>query len=201
MLGDFMNQFINRSKSTKFAILRRCFASHACDAKFSQEPDFRRAFADYINTSVTILLRNYNRSHGVSTMRRVQDSIMQSTVQPSVQSLVSNTQERFLNCGSQYVNVMFPVSAPVDPATYLPENDNIEEDKEVDQITWLKSHPYDKASYNFNNKSLQEFKRQVEEHEKARREEEERRRPVLFGRKKQFPQQDDSGASKRQRKE
>lgn len=206
MLGDFMNQFLNKSKSTKFAILRRCFASHACDSKFSQEPDFRRAFADYINTSVTILLRNYNRSHGVSTMRRVQDTIHQSIVQPAVHNLVDNTQDRFLNCGNQYVNIMFPVATPVDSASYLPENDNIEEDKDVDQITWIKSHPYDKVSYNFNKKTLKQFKKQIEEQEEARREEETRRKedarrgPVLIGRKKQFPPQDDT-TSKRQRKE
>jgi hypothetical protein len=114
--------------------------------------------------------------------------------------LVNNIQDRFLNCGTQYVNAMFPVSAPVDPASYLPENDNIEEDKEVDQITWINSHIYMKSSYNFTNATLKEFKKQVEEYEKARREEEERRRPFLFGRKKQLPEQDDS-ASKRQRKE
>ncbi|PRP73720.1 hypothetical protein PROFUN_16608, partial [Planoprotostelium fungivorum] len=205
MLGDFMNQFLSKSKSTKFAILRRCFASHACDSKFSQEPDFRRAFADYINTSVTILLRNYNRSHGVSTMRRTQDILHQSIVQPTVHNLVNNTQDRFLNCGTQYVNVMFPVTAPVDPASYLPENDNIGEDEEVDQISWVKSHPYEKGTYNFSKRTLKEFKKQMEEHQEARkeerrREEEARRRPFLFGRKKQFPPQDDP-TSKRQRKE
>lgn len=195
-----MVQFLDKNKSTKFAMLRRCFASHACDSKFSQEADFRKAFADFINTSVTILLRNYNRSHGVSSMRTTQDTIHRAIVQPQVHNLVNNTQERFLNCGTQYVNAMFPVSVPVDPATYLPENDNIGEDEEVDQITWINSHVYKKSSYNFTPQALKEFKKQVEEHEKARREEEERRRPVLFGRKKQFPQQDES-ASKRQRKE
>ncbi|PRP89070.1 hypothetical protein PROFUN_02348, partial [Planoprotostelium fungivorum] len=142
---------------------------------------------------------------------QTQDILHQSIVQPQVHNLVNNTQDRFLNCGTQYVNVMFPVAIPLDPASYLPENDDIGEDEEVDQISWVKSHPYDKATYNFSKRTLKDFKKQMEEHEEARkeerereeaarREEEARRRPFLFGRKKQFPPQDDP-ASKRHRKE
>lgn len=161
-LGFFMHEHINKSEQLKFANFRRIFASHTCDSAFSQEGDFRRAFADYINTSQAIMLRNYNRSTGVVTLRRTQETIHSAIIDPVTQSSIDAPRpSRFLEAGSEFVNVMRQIQVPVETASLAPEHDNIDEKSDQGQIQWIDKHPSPYAMFNFKGSQKMEFAMQV----------------------------------------
>jgi hypothetical protein len=172
-LGNFMAEHIDKSNSFKFSTFRRVFASHTCDSAFSKEPDFRKAFADYINTSLAIMMRNYNRSSGVITLRRTQEALHQ-VIDPVAQTAISQS-ERFSQCGEQYVNVLAPVVPPQDLEALAPEKDNIDENSEQGQISWIKTHNSPYKMFNFNNQDggIRKFAEVVAQWSRRRRGEEE----------------------------